>query len=96
MNPDFICLDPGIGFGKSYEHNLELLRSLGDLQKSRPILLGVSRKSVIGKLTGEEDPLQRDRATAIMTALAFKSGISIHRVHDVKGAVEAVRIAQSL
>jgi dihydropteroate synthase len=96
MNPDFICLDPGIGFGKSYEHNLELLRSLGDLQKTRPILLGVSRKSVIGKLTGEEDPLRRDRATAIMTALAFKRGISIHRVHDVKGAVEAIRIAQSL
>ena len=96
MNPDFICLDPGIGFGKSYEHNLELLRSLGDLQKSRPILLGVSRKSVIGKLTGEEDPLQRDRATAVMTALALKRGISIHRVHDVKGAVEAVLIAQSL
>jgi len=96
MNPDFICLDPGIGFGKSYEHNLELLRSLGDLQKSRPLLLGVSRKSVIGKLTGEEDPLQRDRATAVMTALALKRGISIHRVHDVKGAVEAVLIAQSL
>jgi len=96
MNPDFICLDPGIGFGKSYEHNLELLRSLGDLQKTRPILLGVSRKSVIGKLTGEEDPLQRDRATAVMTGLAFKSGIGIHRVHDVKGAVEAIRIVQSL
>ena len=96
MNPDFICLDPGIGFGKSYEHNLELLRSLGDLQKSRPLLLGVSRKSVIGKLTGEEDPLQRDRATAVMTALALKRGISIHRVHDVKGAVEAVLIAQCL
>ena len=96
MNPDFICLDPGIGFGKSYEHNLELLRSLGDLQKSRPLLLAVSRKSVIGKLTGEEDPLQRDRATAVMTALALKRGISIHRVHDVKGAVEAVLIAQCL
>ena len=96
MDTQFICFDPGIGFGKSYEHNLDLLRGLGEMQTSRPVLLGVSRKSVIGKLTGENDPSKRDRATAIITALAFKSGIRLHRVHDVKGSVEAIRIVQSL
>ena len=96
MNTDFICFDPGIGFGKSYEHNLDLLRGLGEMQTSRPVLLGVSRKSVIGKLTGENEPAQRDRATAVITALAYKDGIRLHRVHDVRGAVEAVSIARCL
>jgi len=96
INTDCICFDPGIGFGKSYEDNLELLRGLGEMQASRPVLLGVSRKSVIGQLTGEDDPVQRDRATAVITALAYKKGIQLHRVHDVKTVVEAIRIAQSI
>lgn len=96
IDPAFVCLDPGIGFGKTYEHNIELLRGLSNLQNTRPILLGVSRKSFIGKLTGEQDPVMRDRASAIITALAVKNGIGIHRVHDVKGAVEAIDIAQAL
>jgi dihydropteroate synthase len=94
MHTDCICFDPGIGFGKTYEHNLDLLRSMGEMQTSRPVLLGVSRKSVIGRLTGENDPEQRDGATAVITALACQSGIQLHRVHDVKGVVEAIRIAQ--
>lgn len=96
LNADYICFDPGIGFGKSYEHNLDLLRGLAEMQTSRPVLLGVSRKSVIGQLVGESESTRRDRATAIITALACKSGIKLHRVHDVEGAVEAIRIAQSL
>ncbi len=96
MDPDFICLDPGIGFGKTYQHNIELLRGLRDLQNARPVLLGVSRKSFIGQLIGEQDPALRDRASAIITALAVKNGIGIHRVHDVKGALEAIRIAETL
>ncbi len=96
MNTDCICFDPGIGFGKSYQHNLNLLRGLGELQASRPVLLGVSRKSVIGQLIRENDPAQRDRATAIITALAHKNGVRLHRVHDVKGAAEAIRIADAV
>jgi dihydropteroate synthase len=96
IDPDFICLDPGIGFGKTYQHNIELLRGLADLQTTRPILLGVSRKSFIGQLTGEQEPAMRDCASAIITAIAVKNGIGIHRVHDVKGAVEAIDIAQAL
>lgn len=96
IDPQYICFDPGIGFGKTYAHNLELLREIGSLQEERPVLLGVSRKSLIGQLTGEQDPVMRDRATAVITALTCKSQIGIHRVHDVKGAVEAIRIAESL
>ena len=54
MNPDFICLDPGIGFGKSYEHNLELLRSLGDLQKTDPFFLVYRANRSLVKLTGRK------------------------------------------
>ncbi len=96
IDPEYLCFDPGIGFGKTYEHNLEILREIESLQRDRPILLGVSRKSMIGQLTGEKDPAMRDRATAVITALACKSRIGIHRVHDVKGAVEAIRIAESI
>lgn len=96
IDAEYLCFDPGIGFGKTYEHNLELLREIESLQRDRPILLGVSRKSFIGQLTGEQDPVMRDRATAVITALACKSRIGIHRVHDVRGAAEAIRIAESL
>lgn len=96
INSEHICFDPGIGFGKTYEHNLELLRDLASLQEQRPVLLGVSRKSFIGQLTGEQNPAMRDRATAVITALSCKNHIGIHRVHDVRGAVEALLIAESL
>lgn len=95
IDPESICFDPGIGFGKTLEHNLELLRALGRLQHERPLLLGVSRKSFIASLTGEQDPEKRDAATDVITALAFDKGIRLHRAHDVKGAVNALRIAQS-
>lgn len=95
MDPGMICFDPGIGFGKTVEHNLELLRNIGSLQNSRPVLLGVSRKSFIGSLTGEQDPAKRDGATAVITALACQQGIMLHRVHDVKSTVEAMRIVHS-
>lgn len=96
IDPDCICFDPGIGFGKTLDHNLELLRRLGELQRLRPVLLGVSRKSFIGKLTGEDDPGKRDRATAAITALAYRQGVRLHRVHDVAGNVQALRIAEAM
>lgn len=96
IDPEAICFDPGIGFGKTLDHNLELLRHLAELQQDRPLLLGVSRKSFIGMLTGEEDPEKRDAATAVITALAYRSGILLHRVHHVSANVHALRMAELL
>ena len=96
IDSDCICFDPGIGFGKTLEHNLELLRHLSELQEDRPILLGVSRKSFIGVLTDEDDPKKRDTVTAAITAMTYRSGIKLHRVHDVVTNVHALRLAQAL
>jgi dihydropteroate synthase len=96
IDPDCICFDPGIGFGKTLEDNLALLRHLGEMQRKRPLLLGVSRKSLIGTLTGEADPSKRDVSTAAITALASRQGIRLHRVHDVKCNVEALKLAEAI
>jgi len=96
MSPGAICFDPGIGFGKSFEHNIDLLKSIGQLQGEQPLLLGVSRKSLIGQLTGEQDPCRRDEATALITALAHSKGVRLHRVHDVSAALKALRVAEAL
>ena len=98
IEPERICFDPGIGFGKTVEQNLALIRSLPDLQKElgRPFLLGVSRKSIIGALTGIENPSDRDSATAVMTAMSLKQGIMLHRVHDVEINSQALRIANAM
>jgi dihydropteroate synthase len=96
IDPDCICFDPGIGFGKTLEDNLALLRHLGEMQNERPLLLGVSRKSLIGTLTGEEDPSKRDVSTAAITALACQQGIRLHRVHDVKKNVDALKLAEAI
>lgn len=96
VDPDCICFDPGIGFGKTLGQNLELLNHLGDLQKERPVLLGVSRKSFIGALTGEDDPEKRDHATAAITAMTRRAGIKLHRVHNVSANVQALRLAEAL
>ena len=98
MNAEAICFDPGIGFGKLHEHNLELLRGLGKLQTavSRPLLLGVSRKSVVGRLTGEMDPEQRDTASAAITVLAYQQGIQLHRVHNVLVTTQSLAVTQKV
>jgi len=92
-----LCFDPGIGFGKTQEHNLALLRDLKHLAPSGyPLLLGVSRKSFIGKITGAELPADRDHATIALTAIARMHGIMLHRVHEVRGNVAALRVAEAL
>jgi len=91
-----VVLDPGIGFGKSLDQNLQLLASLRSFTKwRRPLLLGVSRKSFIGKLTGAkmDDRLPASLACAV---LAVKSGVNIIRVHDVAETVQAVRMAEAI
>ncbi len=87
-----IIIDPGFGFGKTVEHNYELLNHLSDFQfLQRPILVGFSRKSMINKVlnTKPEDALN---GTTVLNTLALQNGADILRVHDVKQAVEAVKI----
>jgi dihydropteroate synthase len=94
ISPGSIMLDPGIGFGKTVDHNLELLRRLGDLVATGyPILVGASRKGFLGKLTGVEDPRERDVATAATTALAVVAGAAMVRVHDVQSSRQAALIS---
>lgn len=89
--PERICLDPGIGFGKSHEHNLTLLQSAEKfLDLGRPILIGHSRKGFIGKLIDDKQR-NRDAGTlGISLAMAFK-GIQVIRVHEVAATVDALR-----
>lgn len=92
-----ICFDPGIGFGKTDTHNLSLLANIAKLGVAdRPILLGVSRKSIFGRLLEIENPQERDAATIAMTTLARRNGCMLHRVHDVKGNHDALRMTEQL
>jgi dihydropteroate synthase len=89
-----VCLDPGIGFGKTVEHNLELLRRLDVLVAlGRPILVGISRKSSLRRLVGSDELLGASVAAAVA---AFERGASILRVHDVKEHVDALTVAKAL
>ena len=91
-----VILDPGIGFGKTLEHNLELLGGLSDyVALDQPVLLGVSRKSFIGKLTGAET-MQRLPGALACACLAVAAGVRILRVHDVRETVQAVRMAEAI
>ena len=93
-----VLLDPGIGFGKTLEHNLALLRDLRVLSSAgRPTLLGVSRKSFIGRLFGSEEPQQRLGASLACALWAAGSGAaSVFRVHDVAVTVQALRMREIL
>lgn len=92
-----MCFDPGIGFGKTLDHNLALLRSLESLApEGRPLLLGVSRKSFIARLLGEEDLGLRDMPTVAITAMARDRGVMLHRVHEVRQNVEALRMVEAV
>jgi dihydropteroate synthase len=92
-----IVLDPGIGFGKTLEHNLELIRRMPELADlGHPLLVGASRKRFLGTILGLEDPLERDRATSILSALLFERGVGIVRVHDVAGSREALSLVRAI
>lgn len=93
---DAIVLDPGIGFGKTADQNIEVLQQLPRLVAlGYPTMIGTSRKSTIGKLTGRE-PADRVYGTAATTALAVAAGIDIVRVHDVAAARDAVAVADAI
>lgn len=91
-----VIVDPGIGFGKDYPQNLEVLARLGDLKTlGRPILVGTSRKSVIGRTLGLPED-QRAEGTAASVALAISAGADIVRVHDVGAMTRVVRMADAI
>jgi dihydropteroate synthase len=91
-----VILDPGIGFGKALAHNLQLLGALGSFKRiERPIALGVSRKSFIGKLLGAEVG-ERLPAGLACAALAVEAGVQIVRAHEVKETVQAVRMVEAI
>jgi dihydropteroate synthase len=96
ISADQIIFDPGIGFGKTLEQNLSLLANLHSFTKlQRPLLLGVSRKSFIGKLLGAEVN-ERLPASLACATLAVEAGVQIIRTHDVAETVQAVRLTEAL
>jgi dihydropteroate synthase len=92
-----IAFDPGIGFGKTLEHNLELLGNLARLRlDDRPLVVGVSRKWFLGKLIGSSAMADRLAPTVAVTALLRSRGAEIFRVHDVKENWAALRVAEAI
>ena len=97
ISKDMIFIDPGIGFGKTVEHNLLLLRNIHKfIDSGYRVCVGPSRKSFIGKITGKGNPRDRIFGTAATVALCVAAGVSIVRVHDVAEMVDVVKVANKL
>jgi dihydropteroate synthase len=96
IREELVCLDPGIGFGKTVEHNFELVRRLGELVAlGRPILVGLSRKSSLGRIMGDPEATTGTTAASVAAAVvAYERGATILRAHAVREHVEALRVAQ--
>jgi dihydropteroate synthase len=94
IDEERVWLDPGIGFGKTVEHNLELLRRLDEIVAiGRPVVVGTSRKSFLGKLAGGRDEGERLPGTIATNVLALERGASVFRVHDVAQNADALKVA---
>ena len=92
-----VILDPGIGFGKTPEHNLSLLRRLDAIVSlGFPVLLGASRKRFIGTITGAEEAKERVFGTVATTVLGYERGVTLFRVHDVRANREALAVARAV
>jgi dihydropteroate synthase len=97
IEPEKIILDPGIGFGKTAEHNLLLLRRLEALEAlGFPVLVGVSRQRFIGGITGVEEAKDRVFGTVVVNVIAYERGATLFRVHDVGANREALAVAQAV
>jgi dihydropteroate synthase len=91
-----ILLDPGIGFGKTIEHNLQLLRRLDELVAlGRPVVIGTSRKSFLGRIAGRADAGERLAGTIATNVLALERGARVFRVHDVRAVSDALAVASA-
>lgn len=92
-----IAFDPGIGFGKTLEHNLELLAQLEKIRLyDRPLVVGVSRKGFLAKLTGARKMEARLAPTLAVTSLLRARGADVFRVHDVKENLDALRVTEAI
>ena len=97
VDPMAIAFDPGIGFGKTPDHNLQLLANLDRLRdENRPLVVGVSRKSFLGKLIGNPDMRARLTPSIALTSLLRSRGAEIFRVHDVRENVDALRVVEAV
>jgi len=97
VRPENVILDPGIGFGKNLEHNLALLRNLDAVvDLGFPVLIGASRKTFIGRITGVQEARERVFGTVATTVLAYQQGATFFRVHDVRANREALAVAESV
>jgi dihydropteroate synthase len=97
IDPMRLAFDPGIGFGKTVEHNLALLRSLDAMRVGgRPLVLGVSRKSFLGKLVGSDSLADRAWPTVALTSYGRARGANIFRVHDARPNFEALRMTEAI
>lgn len=97
IQPEALCFDPGIGFGKNLAHNLTLIRALDQLSvESRPLMLGVSRKSFIGRMLESDELDDREWPTVAITSLAREMGVMVHRVHSVRENAEALKMTEAI
>jgi len=97
ITEDKIIIDPGIGFGKTFEHNLDIIHNLRTFASlGKPILIGPSRKAFIGKILGDVPPADRREGTAAAVAISIFNGANIVRVHDVKEMVHVAKVADAI
>ena len=97
IDPENICVDPGIGFGKTLDQNIALLKALNKIAPAgRPLLLGVSRKSCIAGMLESTDIKERDWPTVAITSWARQQGTMLHRVHEVRPNLQALRMTEAI
>ena len=96
IDPQRIFIDPGIGFGKTFEHNAEILRRCGELREIAPLVIGASRKAFIGNLTGQPAGPKRVAGSLAAVAAAAQGGAEIVRVHDVRETVDFLRVYENV
>jgi dihydropteroate synthase len=92
-----IIIDPGIGFGKRFEDNIEIIKRLSDFKEfDCPVLIGLSRKTFLGEISGEKTPRDREAETITANIISILNGASIIRVHNVRNAVRSIGILKNL
>jgi dihydropteroate synthase len=97
VSEDKIIIDPGIGFGKTFNHNLEIINNLHEFTRlEKPILIGLSRKAFIGRILGDAPVTDRLEGTAAAVAISIMNGANIVRVHDVKEMVKVAKVADAI
>lgn len=96
IDENSLCFDCGIGFGKTRNDDIELLKNCKTLSRYSPLLIGVSRKRVVGELTGEENPKDRVAGSVVAAVCCAMNGAGVLRVHDVKETVDALKVSSIL